>query len=404
MVGEQALAGLKVLDVTHYIAGPFCTKLLADYGADVIKVEKPGKGDGARRMGPFPGDIPDPEKSGLFLYLNANKRGITLNLKTKTGVEIFKELVKESDILVENFSPRVMPGLGLDYQALKKVNPRLVMTSISSFGQTGPYRDCKATEITLFALGGRMYKTGDPDREPLKYALNVYQYYGGEVASLATLAAVMGRETTGGGEYIDLSILETILGDVENQITWWDFSKEKGIRLNAKNLPLYPWGAFPAKDGFVSMQGVGRGEAWTPRLFSMIGKPELMEDPRFSTPQSRMDHIDEFNALLYSWLADHTKQEIFDEADRVRYPVAPVYSTEELLNSPHYQERGYFVEIEHPKAGKLTYPGAPFKIPEAGFAIRRPAPLLGEHNREIYCGHLGYSKDDLVTLRRLDVI
>jgi len=404
MVDEQALAGLKVLDVTHYIAGPFCTKLLADYGADVIKVEKPGEGDGARRMGPFPRDIPDPEKSGLFLYLNTNKRGITLNLKTRTGAEIFKELVRESDILVENFSPRVMPSLELDYQTLKKVNPQLVMTSISSFGQTGPYRDYKATEITLFALSGRMYKTGDPDREPLKYALNVYQYYAGEVASLATLAAVMGRETTGGGEYIDLSILETILGDVENQITWWDFSKEKGVRLNAKNLPLYPWGAFPTKDGFVSIQGVGRGEAWIPRLFTMIDKPELMEDPRFSTPQSRMDNIDEFNALLYSWLADHTKQEIFDEADRVRYPVAPVYSTEELVNNPHYQERDYFVEIDHPRAGKLTYPGAPFKMSRVGWAIRRPAPRLGEHNREVYCELLGYSKDDLVILRSLDAI
>jgi len=157
MKGEQALTGLKVLDVTHYIAGPFCTKLLADYGADVIKVEKPGEGDESRRMGPFPDDVPDPEKSGLFLYLNTNKRGITLNLKTETGVKIFKDLVKESDVLVENFSPRVMPGLGLDYQTLKKVKPQLVMTSISNFGQTGPYRDWKATEITLFALCGQMH-------------------------------------------------------------------------------------------------------------------------------------------------------------------------------------------------------------------------------------------------------
>ena len=185
---EQALNGIKVLDLTHYIAGPFCTKLLADYGADIIKVERPETGDGARRVGPFPGDLPDPEKSGLFLYLNTNKRGITLNLKTKSGVDIFKELVKKTDILVESFSPRVMPGLGLDYQTLKKIKPNLVMASISNFGQSGPYRDWKASEIVLYAMSGLMSVKGDPDREPLKHALYIFQYFTGKVTSLVLLA------------------------------------------------------------------------------------------------------------------------------------------------------------------------------------------------------------------------
>ncbi len=188
-MAEQLLTGIKVLDLTHYIAGPFCTKLMADYGADVIKIERPGKGDIARQVGPFPEDVPDPEKSGLFLYLNTNKKGITLNLKTKTGIEILKKLVKESDVLVENFRPGVLPSLGLEYETLKKVNPRLVMTSISNFGQTGPYRDWKATEITLYALSGQMSRQGDPDREPLKHALSIFQYFAGKVASLVTLAA-----------------------------------------------------------------------------------------------------------------------------------------------------------------------------------------------------------------------
>ncbi len=403
MKGEQALTGLKVLDVTHYIAGPFCTKLLADYGADVIKVEKPGEGDGSRRMGPFLDDVPDPEKSGLFLYLNTNKKGITLNLKTETGVKIFKDLVKESDVLVENFSPRVMPGLGLDYQTLKKVKPQLVMTSISNFGQTGPYRDWKATEITLFALCGQMHKIGDPDREPLKHALSIYQYFAGEIASLATVAVAMRSANTGNGECIDVSILETMLGDIDTMINTYDYSGDKGTRTTAKNYPVYPWGGFPVKDGYVSIQGVGGGERWMPRLFTMIGKPELKDDPRFSTPQNRVKYRDEFNVLLYSWLIDHTKQEVFDEAAEVRYPIAPVYNTEDLVNNPHYQERGYFVEIEHPRAGKLNYPGAPFKMSEAGLAIRRPAPLLGQHNREVYCELLGYSEHDLSILRRCGV-
>ncbi|MFC2033643.1 CaiB/BaiF CoA transferase family protein [Chloroflexota bacterium] len=404
MPAEQVLSGMKVVDLTHYIAGPFCTKLLADYGADVIKVEKPGEGDMARRMGPFPGDIPDPEKSGLFLYLNTNKRGITLNLKTKTGIEIFKQLISESDLLVENFRPRVMPGLGLNYQTLKKVNPKLVMASISNFGQSGPYRDCEASEITLLALSGEMNRLGDPEREPLKHALNAYQYFAGEAASLVSIAAVMRSENTGAGDHIDVSIQETIVGDVDNRVYEWDYSGSKGERTTARNYPVYPWGGFPAKDGFVAIQGGGAGERWMPRLFEMIGMPELMSDPRFSTQEGRMKYSDEFNALLYSWLVDHTKQEIGDEAARLRYPMAPVYTTEELVNNPHYRERGFFVEIEHPVAGKLTYPGAPSKMSGSGYAIKRAAPLQGQHNEEIYCGQLKYSKQDINTMRKNGII
>ena len=404
MVPEQALTGMKVLDLTHQIAGPYCTKLLADYGADVIKVERPGEGDSARRAGPFPDDIPDPEKSGLFLYLNTNKQGIALNLKTKTGVAILKQLVQESDILVENFSPRVMPGLGLDYQTLKEINPRLVMTSISNFGQTGPRRDWKATEITLTALSGQMNKRGDRDREPLKLALNLYQYFAGEIACLVTIPAAMRSAVTGKGDHLDLSILETIVGDIDNKVIFYDYSGDKGRRTTAKNNTAFPLGGFRTKDGYVSIQGAGGGELWMPRLFTMIGKPELKDDPRFSTVEGRTEHKDEFNALLYAWLAEHTKQEVFDKSSEVRYPMAAVYNTEEIVNNPHYQERGSFVEIEHPSAGKLTYPGAPFKMSAAGYAVRMPAPLLGQHNREIYCGLLGYSEHDLSTLRRHGVI
>lgn len=395
---EQAFSGMKVLDLTHYIAGPFCTKLLADYGADVIKVEKPGGGDEARRVGPFPGDIPDPEKSGLYLYLNTNKRGITLNLKTKTGADIFKELVRQSDVLVENFSPRVMPSLGLDYETLKKVNPHLVMTSITNFGQTGPYRDWKGSELTLFAQSGQMYKIGDPDREPLKHALNVVQYYAGKIAGIVTVAAAMSSAARGYGEYIDLSIFEIMACDIDNAVINYDYTGDKGQRKTARNYNLYPWGGFPAKDGYVAIQGTNRVR-WESRLFAMIDKP----DPKYDETE-RAAHNDEVNAMLNAWLTAHTKDEIGEKAGKVRYPLAPVFTTEELVKDRHYRERGYFVEIEHPAAGKLTYPGAPFKMSEAGFAVRQPAPLLGQHNEEVYCGLLGYSKHDLAMLRSRDII
>ncbi len=400
---EQVLTGLKVLDLTQSIAGPFCTKLLADYGAEVIKIERPGSGDPARRAGPFPGDIPHPEKSGLFLYLNTNKQGVTLNLKTRTGTDIFKELVKRSDILVESFSPRVMPGLGLDYETLKQIKPDLVMTSISNFGQSGPYRDWQLTELTSTALSGQMYKLGDPDREPLKHALNIFQYYAGKIAGVATVAAAIRHAALGNGEHIDISLFEIMVCDINNRLIEYDYSGDRGSRKTAKNYPLFPWGGFPAKDGYVAIQGTNRAR-WEPRLFEMIGKPEWKKDPRFVTDKAREANKEIVNEVLFAWLKSHTKQEIADAAAKARYPAAAVYNNKELLENEHYRARGFFVDIEHPAAGKLTYPGPAFQISEAGYANRLPAPLLGQHNKEIYCDLLGYSPAELSLLGRTGVI
>jgi crotonobetainyl-CoA:carnitine CoA-transferase CaiB-like acyl-CoA transferase len=206
----SALQGVKVIDLTHHIAGPYCTKLLADFGADVIKVERPDGGDSARRLGPFPENIPHPEKSGLFLYLNTNKRGITLNLKDHKGRAALLDLVREADILVESFSPRVMPSLGLAYQTLTQINPSLVMTSISSFGQTGRYRDYRASELALYALGGMAYITGEYHREPVKHGYNQAQYLGGMAAASGTVAALLQRWRAGGGQQVDVSIMECV--------------------------------------------------------------------------------------------------------------------------------------------------------------------------------------------------
>ena len=199
---EQVLSDVKVLDLTHHIAGPYCTKLLADYGADVIKVEKPGEGDPTRRMGPFFEDDPHPEKSGLFLHLNTSKRGVTLNVRSETGKKVFKELAKGVDILVENFSPRVLPSLGLGYDTLEKINPKLVMTSISNFGQSGPYRDFKASELILYGMGGAMNNTGITGRYPLRKAGTVIQYQAGTIAALATMLALLANRSEGIGQHV----------------------------------------------------------------------------------------------------------------------------------------------------------------------------------------------------------
>ena len=219
---ERALEGVKVLDLTHHIAGPYCTKLLADFGAEVVKVERPG-GDPARRMAPFHHDEINLEKSLVFAYLNTNKQSVTLNLKTEKGLQVLKSLVEESDVLVENFAPRVMPSLGLDYETLQKINPRLVLTSISNFGQTGPYRDFLAADIVEYAMGGLMYIFGAYDREPLKHAFNQAQFKAGTDAASATLMAMYHQRLTGDGQRVDVSIQEAVatgLRDVVNNFTY----------------------------------------------------------------------------------------------------------------------------------------------------------------------------------------
>ena len=404
---EQALSGVKVLDLTWQIAGPYCTKLLADYGADVIKVERPGKGDPTRAMGPFFKDDPNPEKSGLFLHLNTNKKGITLNLKSATGKKILKQLIADSDILVESFSPHVMPSLGLDYQTLEKVNPRLVMVSISSFGQTGPYRDFKASEIVEYAMGGEMCSTGIAGREPLKLGGNVIQYQAGTVAAVATMGALYAAEGQGIGQHVDISIMETQAGSADRRIMYILSYIMAGVTTTrwpppreAVRMLIMPQGIYPCEDGFVNTLSLPQ---WWSRYIEALGMPELKDDPRFQNVYSAEAGM-EFDAIWYSWLADHNKQELFDIFLKSKIAAAPVNSPEDLLKYTQLKAREYFVEVDHPETGKVTYPGAPFKMSETSWKIRQPAPLLGQHNEEIYCRLLGYTKEELVKLREGGII
>jgi crotonobetainyl-CoA:carnitine CoA-transferase CaiB-like acyl-CoA transferase len=381
---------------------------LADYGADVIKVERPEAGDPARRMGPFLEDEPDMEKSGLFLHLNTNKRGITLNLRTEAGKKVFKQLVQQVDILAENFSPRVMPSLGLDYPALEKISPKLVMTSISNFGQTGPYRDFKLSELVLSAMGSSMKTCGQPDREPLKLAGNLLQYQAGAIAAAATMLTLFGSRTKGIGQHVDISIMETCLGSMDRRapsLLGYQYTKGVGTRIGAGrggSMAGCPEGIYPCKDGYFDVVG---GAAWWPRNLALLGDPPRLADPKYGTMEGQMDPEcqEEILAVLYPWAMARTKQEVWEAAGKARAAAAPLYDVENLVNDSHFRERGFFVEIDHPKAGRLKYPGAPFRPMETPWQLKRPAPLLGEHNQEIY-GGLGYSREDLIKLREAGVI
>lgn len=401
---HQTLSDIKLLDLTHYVAGPYCTKMFADYGAEVIKVERPGSGDGARRLGPFPGDEPHPEKSGLFLHLNTNKKGVTLNLRSATGVRLLKELIRQADILVESFAPRVMPSLGLSYEEIEQVNPRLVMTSISTFGQTGPYRDYAATELTAFAMGLHMHNEGEPDREPLRFPGPRGQYLAGSHAAAVTFGAYFGAARWGQGQHVDVSILECMAAPPEAGAVLmnYQFTGNTAGRLGHRREGAYPFGVYACKDGHVFIYGVV-GFFW-PRIAAWLGMPELVDDPRFATPLARLEHHGDFDAIFLPWLLERTQQEVFRSAQVYRIPVTPVYTVDELLRDRQLNARGFFTEIAHPVAGAFTYPGLPFKLPESASRPQRPAPLLGQHNREIYGERLGYGREDLVRLRQMGVI
>ena len=399
-MAEGALSGLRVLDLGHGISAPYCTCLLAGYGAEVIKVEPPGEGDPARRTGPFLRDEPHPEKSGLFLYLNTRKKGITLRLETRAGANIIKELIEDTDVLVENFEPRVMPGLGLSYETLEKINPGLVMVSISNFGQTGPYRDFKATDLTSFAMGGLMSMTGEPDREPLKEGGSQVEYQGGLYAFTAAAIVAYSAKVTGLGQHVDISLMECICSELEGSLPATSYLGVEFNRHRVGNRPATIIGLYPCRDGYIGIHGNPR--EW-PKVAEGIGMPELVDDPRFVMPAARAEHRDELEAIIMGWTTERDKMEIYDIAGKMRVPFAPVLTTEELLESPQLKAREFFVEIDHPETGPLTYPGAPFRMSETPWQVAR-APLLGEHNEEIYCGRLGYSKEDLVRLKSQGVI
>src|SRR5919109_392070 len=403
---DAPLADLRVLDLTHHIAGPYCTKLLAGYGADVIKIERPEGRDPARRYGPFPHDEPHREKSALFLHLNTNKRGLTLNLKTSSGQDVFREIVRQVDVVVENFSPRVMPSLGLAYETLERWNPRLVMTSISNFGQSGPYRDYKAQDILIYAMGGPMHQTGVAEREPIKMAGNLMQYHAGTMAATATLVGVYGGQLQGVGQHIDVSLFETHAGTVDRRSTFltaYAYTGEAIRRQDSGSQGVLPRGVYPCQDGYVCIHVTSE---WWPRLVRMLGRPDLLTNPKFATPAARLNvaHQAEFAALFYPWLLERTRQEIMEQAQAARVLATAVNTPGNVLEDRHFRAREFFVEVDHPEAGGVTQPGPPFRMAETPWCIRRCAPRLGQHNEEVYGGMLGLSREELTVLREQGVI
>ncbi len=406
---QGALSDLKIVEYAQFISGPYCAKLMADLGAEVIKIEDPGLGDAARRYGPFPQDIPHPEKSGLFIYLNSNKKGITLDLHTTTGMKIFKELMKGADILVENNPPQVMKRLGLNYETLKQVNPHLVMTSITPFGQTGPYRDYKATELVTFHMSGLGYDTpsavDDWEKEPpLKAAGHQASFLAGIMGALLTLFAIRAREASGLGQHIDLSELEAAASFTRITVAVLTHGTPPMGRMKSERPEIFrPFmGIVQCKGGYVCTIAV-EDLHWR-SLMKLMGDPEWAKDDMCKNRQSRSAHAPILEPKILEWTAQYTKEELSEMMQQAHIPCFGVADVAEVVGSDQMADRGFFVDIDHPLAGKVKCPGAPFKSSRTPWQLRSAAPLLGGHNEEILCHRLGYTKQDLVKMREAGVI
>ena len=394
------LEGIKILDLTHYVAGPYATKLLAEYGAEVIKIEKP-EGDPGRQLPPYWHDDPNPEKSGAFLYLNTGKKGITLNLKTETGRQIFKEFVKKVDVLIENFEPRVLPGLGLGFDTLKSLAPNLIYVSISNFGRSGPYRDFKGSEMVLFAISGWMQLVGEADQKPLLSGIPLAQFSAGTLAAVGCLGALWAKEASPGAQIVDISIMETMIVCMESITSRYAYNKTVLPRMGGRQSPC-PCTIMPTRDGHVLAFAVSEKE-W--RTFcELIGRGDLMEDARFKNRVARIAHAQELKAILMPHFLALTSQEIYQKSQEQGLGFARVNSPEDLSRWAQLEMRGWFQSIDHPVCGRLTYPGFPFQILGSSQKSPKPAPLLGQDNPEIYQKYFGYGTAELALLRERGII
>ncbi|HJY83671.1 MAG TPA: CoA transferase [Candidatus Binatia bacterium] len=376
----QGLEGVKVLELGNMVSAAYATKLMADLGADVIKVEEPA-GDQARQRGPFPRGIVDREKSGLFLYLNTNKRGITLDLRNEQ--EKLSRLIAWADLLVHNYPSAQMAELGITYHQFRQLNPRLVMCSVTPFGLTGPDKDYKAYELNLTNGGGWAWlspgASARPDLPPLKAFGHQADFQGGLAAAVAALAAYYCALESGEGEHIDLSVQSYVASFLEQNVIYYTYLDRVASRLGQRQ--LYPWGIYECQDGLIFLL-TGEEDQWQ-RLIELMDNPEWASWEIFKDHRNRSKNQDVLKMYLDEWMKKWKVEDLFRAAQEKRICFAPVFSMAQLAKQEQLRSRNFFVEVSHPSAGTLTHLGPPYQLHEPWWKIRRPAPRLGEHNEEV---------------------
>ena len=399
------LTALRLVEYSTSIAAAASGKMLADLGAEVIKVEPPRTGDPARYHGPFPEDIPDPERSGLFLYLNANKRGITLDPALPTGRDLLHRLLNEADVFLHNWSPAQAGALSLEYEQLRQRHAQLIVAAVTPYGSSGPYANYRGADITACAAGGVSIGTGFRDRPPLTLPLALGAHFASVAAAAAILLATFGREVTGGGQFVDVSetdVLAILLAGYG--IPTYIYRGVTGIRAGRHmSLGLYPNAVFECQDGFVCIDCPQLAQ-WN-RLLEVMGNPPWVSEPRYrDRRQITEQYPQEVDALMAPWLMAREKATIFTDTQAQRIPTGPVNTMKDVVEDAHLHSRQYFVTVERDDTGSLMYPGAPYRLSQTPWAIRRPAPRLGEHNEEIYAGRLGVSRAELLFLRQTGIV
>ena len=415
---DLPLAPYRVLDLTQS-GCMLCGKMLGDMGADVVKVEPPG-GDPSRRLGPYYKDIVDPEKSLFWFAYNSNKRGITINLETEKGRGVFKRLVAKADFVIESFSPGHMDRLGLGYEALSRVNPRVIMTAITYFGQTGPKANYAASDLIAWAAGGTLYVAGDPDRAPNWVGFPQASLFGGGEGAVASLTAHWHREATGEGQFVDLSIQDVLATTGQNIIPPWDTArrivKRAGFASPSQSGVKRKLG-FKCRDGYVTMVLMGGGDAFLVKSSrAIVGwmaeegcAPDWLQNfdwaNEYDTSRLTQEVVDRVEKPVADFILNKTTEELWQQSQKRGIALVPVSTVKGLAEHYQLRAREAFERVTHPELkDTITYPGAFVKMSQTPLRIRRRAPLIGEHNREIYGGELGVSDNEMAEWKRTGVI
>ncbi|MDW7673064.1 MAG: CoA transferase [Bacillota bacterium] len=389
MSNKGVLHGVRVLDLTRVLAGPFCTMMLADMGAEVIKIEVPGSGDDSRQFGPFLNG-----ESAYYMNLNRNKKGVTLNLKSAEGKKILLELVKKADIIVENYRPGTMEKLGLGYEVLASANSKIIYASISGFGHYGPYKDRAGYDIIAQAMGGLMSTTGWAGGEPTRTGTAMGDVLAGLSVTIGILAALKSRDISGKGQKVDVALVDSVVASLEiiNQI--YLIEGRNPDRIGNRYESAYPYDSFRAKDGSLVI-GCGNDKLFE-AICCVIGRPELALDSRFDKNYKRVENHGILKPIIEQWTEDKLVEDIVNYLLEKGIPAAPINTIEKVVNDPHIADaREMFVEIEHPKAGKLKITGSHLKFSDFKAVTFKPSPLLGQHNKEVYSSILEMDESEI---------
>lgn len=381
----KPLQGIVVLDLSRVLAGPYCGMMLADYGANVIKIEPPGEGDDSRAFGPFVG-----KESAYFMSLNRNKRSMTLNFKLQKDIDLFKEMVAKCDVVLENYRPGTMEKFGLGYDVLKTINPRLIYAACSGFGHTGPYKDKPAYDIVVQAMGGIMSVTGPEGGEPCRVGASVGDIIAGMFTAYGVMMGLFHRERSGEGQKIDVGMLDCQVAVLENAISRYLVSGTVPGPLGNRHPSITPFASFTAKNGHLIV-GAGNDRLWE-KLCNLLGHPELVKDERFDNNSKRTANVKELTPILNAVFIAKTIEEWITILEDAGLPCAPINTVDKVVNDPHIKAREMIVEVDHPVAGHLKMPGVPVKMSATPGAVERPAPMLGQHTSEILKEVLGWDE------------